>query len=150
METCHGDERYDKTIMTTWNMAYQNLINEKNSSLAITIINMMSYLDGSCIKKELFYEYYDEYLIQTSLQLLQKYSLITINTSDDDLQQIIQVHSLVQYVIRMKSDQDYLKQFLDMIFSKSGDGNQIETFKLWRTLLPPLSFMLGEKKTGAK
>ena len=146
MVNCHGDERYGKTILTTWNMAYDKIIEEENSSLAIIIINVVSYLDGSCIKEELFYEYYDKYLVQKSLKLLQKYSLITVKASDADLQQIIQVHSLLQYVIRVKSDQDYLQQFLDMIFNipkeevVCGHADYGEHF--WHHLV----FMFGKKE----
>ena len=146
MKTFVSDERYDKTIMTTWDMAYQKIKNEDDSSFAITLINMMSYLDGSSIKKELFYEYYDKYLVQTSLQTLHKYSLITINSSDDDLQQIIQMHSLLQYVVRTKSKEDYLRQFLDMVFNISEDENKCSHSSYGEHLWHHLVFMLGKSE----
>ena len=149
MEACHGDEHYEKTILTTWNMAYQKITEEGDSALAIAMINIMSYLDGNCIKTELFYDYYDKidydkYLVQKSLRLLQKYSLITLNTSEDDLQQIIQVHSLLQYVVRMKSDQSYLKQFLNKIFEIPDDKLVYEHSSYGENFYRHLVFMLDK------
>ena len=123
MNKHHGDDKYDKTMLTTWNMALEKLLQEDNSSFAITLINYMSYLDGNDIKKELFYEYYDQQEVRDALELLQKYSLIRITSSDDDSAQIILMNSLVQRVLQMKAanddriDHNYLRQFLNVIFN---------------------------------
>ena len=58
--------------MTTWDLAFQKLNKENHCELAIIVMNYMSYLDGNFIKKELFYNYYNKYEVDNSLELLAK------------------------------------------------------------------------------
>ena len=117
----HGDMLYNKTVMTTWSMAIDK-IKETNNSLALALINIMSYLDGKSIKKELFLDFSDNDIVvlNKAIDILEQYSLINISSDIDDSRNTITVHSLVQSVIQIsEEDTKHLQSFLDAILQKS-------------------------------
>ena len=98
-EKCN-DMWYSQTVMTTWNMAI-NKIKEENNNLALTIITIMSYLDGKNINKKLFFNLCDNNVIalNKAIDILQQYSIINVSEVNDNTKEILMVHSLVQFVI---------------------------------------------------
>ena len=115
-EKCN-DILYSQTVMTTWNMAI-NKIKEENNHLALTIIIIMSYLDGKNINKKLFLNLCDNNVIylNKAIDILQQYSIINVSESNDNTKEILMVHSLVQFVISINeqlTDKEQVKLVLD-------------------------------------
>ena len=100
-EKCN-DLWYSHTVMTTWNMAI-NKIKEENNPLALTIITIMSYLDGKNINKKLFLNLCDNNVItlNKAINILQQYSIINVSEANDNdnTKEILMIHSLVQFAI---------------------------------------------------
>ena len=103
--------------MTTWNMAI-NKIKEENNHLALTIITIMSYLDGKNINKKLFLNLCDNNIIalNRAVEILQQYSIINVSEDNDNTKEILTVHSLVQFIISINeklTDKEPVKLVLD-------------------------------------
>ena len=83
-EKCN-DVWYSQTVMTTWHMAI-NKIKEENNHLALTIITIMSYLDGKNINKKLFLNLCDNNIIylNKAINILQQYSIINVSEANDN------------------------------------------------------------------
>ena len=115
-EKCN-DLWYSQTVMTTWNMAI-NKIKEENNPLALTIITIMSYLDGKNINKKLFLNLCDNNVIalNKAIDILQQYSIINVSETNDNTKEILMVHSLVQFIISINeqlTNEEPVKLVLD-------------------------------------
>ena len=96
---------YSEIVMTTWNMAI-NKMKAMNNPLSIKLMNILSYLDGKNIRKDLLLEVcdHDVILLNKSLSILKEYSLINVSPINDGTKESIMVHSLVQVVVRINED----------------------------------------------
>ena len=101
----HNNMSYSKTVMTTWNMAI-NKTKAMNNPLSIKLMNILSYLDGKNIQKDIILEGrdHDVILLNKAINILKEYSLINVLFSNDGAKESIVVHSLVQTVIRINED----------------------------------------------
>ena len=101
----HNNMLYSKTVMTTWNMAINNM-KVMNNPLSLKLMNILSYLDGKNIQKDLILQVcdHDVILLNKALSILKQYSLINILSFNDGTEQSIVVHSLVQMVVRINEN----------------------------------------------
>ena len=123
LSTNQDDMFYSKTVTTTWKMALQNL-NESNNISAVDLINMMSYIDGKQISKDIFLNYCGNnvVLLNEAISILRKYSLINVFNIGGT--QTLEMHSLVQFVIRNEHEnRRYCEMFLEMVFSMTEEHN---------------------------
>ena len=99
----HNNMLYSKTVMTTWNMAINNM---KANPLSIKLMNILSYLDGKNIQKDLILQVcdHDVILLNKALSILKQYSLINVLFSNDGTKESIVVHTLVQMVVRINEN----------------------------------------------
>ena len=126
-EKCN-DMWYSQTVMTTWNMAIRK-IKEENNQLALTIITIMSYLDGKNINKKLFLNLCDNNVIvlNKAIDIMQQYSIINVSEANDNTKDILMVHSLVQFIISISeqlTDKEPVKLVLDFF------NNILDTIEL--------------------
>ena len=136
----HNDTLYSKTVMTTWNMAIEK-IKEANNLLALTLITIMSYLDGKNINKRLFLDLCnnDPITLNKSINILEQYSIINVSESNDYTKETITIHSLVQFVVLMNEQvcnnepETLVLSFLRTILKKSKyvSKENLSFEKLW-------------------
>uniref|UniRef100_A0A7M5XN53 Uncharacterized protein n=1 Tax=Clytia hemisphaerica TaxID=252671 RepID=A0A7M5XN53_9CNID len=95
---------YDKTLLTVWDMAFEKIrVESKN---AILILGMMAFMDNRKINKKTFsyFDKVDEFELNEIINLLCQYSLV------NERNECLEIHSLVQKVIRYRIEQ---KQFVE-------------------------------------
>ncbi|XP_066931799.1 uncharacterized protein [Clytia hemisphaerica] len=91
---------YDKTLLTVWDLAFAKIrVESKN---ALLILGMMAFMDNRKINKNTFsyFDKVDEFELNEIISLLCQYSLV--NERNDCLE----IHSLVQKVIRYRIEQN--------------------------------------------
>ena len=129
-----NDVCYTNTIMAAWKMALEKLEQSKNP-LAIDLINMMSYLDGKDIKKDISLDICGNDIVKlnASITVLQKYSLINTSRESDETS-VVTIHSLVQLVVRKGNKTNkYWIMFLKIIFSSTNNEKEyhVDFGKKW-------------------
>ena len=99
-----GEANYNKTLLTVWKLAFDKL-HEHGNQVAIDILNMMAYMDGSCInvKTILFYDgitngKWKEMELNEVLDILCEYSLISFQYDSPNSSKIVLIHGLVQRI----------------------------------------------------
>jgi tetratricopeptide (TPR) repeat protein len=135
----HQTQYYKETIATTWSMSFKAI--EKADPLASKIMRLSAFLDGKGIQRELFAkglpllpEHWalssvNEWDISHSFSVLMSHSLV------HPVQESVQMHLLVQQVIRDGLGDDQVRWFnasLQMVesqFSESGDQDQTNSLK---------------------
>ncbi|XP_066935719.1 uncharacterized protein [Clytia hemisphaerica] len=94
---------YDKTLLTVWDLAFEKIrVESKN---ALLILGMMAFMDNRKINKKTFsyFDKVDEFELSEIINLLCQYSLV------NERNEYLEIHSLVQKVIRYRIEQ---KQFV--------------------------------------
>ena len=141
----HNNMLYSKTVMTTWNMAINNM---KANPLSITLMNIFSYLDGKNIQKDLILQVcdHDVILLNKALSILKQYSLINVLSSNDGTRESIVVHTLVQMVVRINenvSNEEPRKSLLTFLHKLlENKDNSKKRFRLEGLWIDHVSFMV--------
>lgn len=138
--TENAGEYYERTIVTTWNMAFDAI--DQEDHVASKLLRIMALLDGKQIQKELFTKGISslptkfqlsstsEWVIHKSLSRLLSYSLVRPGVLDDTLE----MHLLVQQVIcdGMATERsDWLTATLQLVASQiqtDDDDSSISKF----------------------
>ncbi|XP_066931790.1 uncharacterized protein [Clytia hemisphaerica] len=92
---------YDKTLLTVWDLAFAKIrVESKN---ALLILGMMAFMDNRKIKKKTFFYFdkVDKFELNEIISLLGQYSLV------NERNECLEIHSLVQKVIRYRIDQKH-------------------------------------------
>lgn len=90
--------RYNKTILTTWNVTLETIKNIENiGDLALKIIRFLAYLSPDKVDALVFFKTMEgEEKMWDAIELLQKYSMINLTKG------IVSIHRLVQEALRYK------------------------------------------------
>ncbi|XP_066905750.1 uncharacterized protein [Halyomorpha halys] len=101
---------YTQTVYITWNVTLDLLRKSENGNEALKIMNILSYMDPEDIPIEIFLKLVNDYdVLSSALDILKQYSMITIHhkiISSEQQVGMINVHGLVQEVIRLKLVED--------------------------------------------
>ncbi|WP_353280976.1 ankyrin repeat domain-containing protein [Wolbachia endosymbiont (group B) of Tholera decimalis] len=113
-----NEDRYTKTVLTTWNVTMTYICKEYGFE-ALSILEIMAYLapDNICIK-EIFSKLItdDKAKLWNAVELLNRYSMIKLREG------VVNIHSLVQKVTRLKlqenrQEEEVLRKALELINS---------------------------------
>ncbi|MDR3131797.1 MAG: ankyrin repeat domain-containing protein [Rickettsiales bacterium] len=115
-----NEDRYTKTVLTTWNIT-MTYISEEHGFEALNILEIMAYLDPDDVRvKEIFSKSIadDKEKLWNAVKLLNRYSMIKLREG------IVNIHRLVQEVTRLKlqeqgREEEVLRKALELINDKA-------------------------------
>ncbi|MGL9718324.1 MAG: ankyrin repeat domain-containing protein [Wolbachia sp.] len=95
-----NEDRYTKTVLTTWNVTIEAITRKEYGMTAFGILKMMAYLAPDDIRiEEIFYTTLIvglEEMLWNAVKLLDRYSMISLT------EKVINIHRLVQKVARLE------------------------------------------------
>lgn len=101
----HSNDRHVKPVFITWRITLDKIKNDKAGEIALEILNMMAYLYPDHITNKIFSGLKSAESLISAIRLLQNYSMISIGGHQD----ISVIHRLVQLVVRINLEKDFLK-----------------------------------------
>lgn len=124
---------YTKTTFTTWKMTIDKIRNNANCGKEATeILEIMAYFSPDDIPPEMFWSLFSDEKIADAVDLLKQYSMV----KDGFLQNLINIHRLVQEVIRLElrqssNEEQTLRKALTLI-NNIGEESIIHYTSIWR------------------
>ncbi|WP_264684784.1 MULTISPECIES: ankyrin repeat domain-containing protein [unclassified Wolbachia] len=128
-----NEDRYTKTVLTTWNITMTYICKEYGFE-ALSILEIMAYLapDNICIK-EIFSKLItdDKAKLWNAVELLNRYSMIKLREG------VVNIHRLVQKVTRLKlqekgREEEVLRKALNLVnIGDVAKDNKIHVAFIW-------------------